>query len=79
MKIGDLVQSRRILYDKGAMGSKSKLLSKKIFNGYAVVVDITYNSALVLLDSGDTMFVKTRHLEVVNEMDSETIGNKNIA
>ena len=70
MKIGDLVQSRRILYDKGAMGSKSTLLSKKIFNGYAVVVDITYNSALVLLDSGDTMFVKTRHLEVVNEMDS---------
>ena len=70
MKIGDLVQSRKILYDKGAMGSKSKLLSKKIFKGYAVVVDITYNSALVLLDSGDTMFVKIRHLEVVNEMDS---------
>ena len=70
MKIGDLVQSIEVLYDRGAMGSKSKLISQKIFKGYAVVVDITFNSALVLLDNGNTMFVKTRHLEVVNEMDS---------
>ena len=70
MKIGDLVQSIEVLHDRGAMGSKSKLISQKIFKGYAVVVDITFNSALVLLDSGNTMFVKTRHLEVVNEMDS---------
>lgn len=70
MKIGDLVQSIEVLYDKGAMGSKSKLLSKKIFKGYAVVVDITLNSALLLLDNGNTMFVKLRHLEVVNEVDS---------
>ena len=48
MKIGDLVQSIEVLYDKGAMGSKSKLLSQKVFKGYAVVVDITFNSALLL-------------------------------
>ncbi len=70
MKIGDLVQSIEVLYDKGTMGSKSKLISQKMFKGYAVVVDITFNSALVLLDNGNTMFVKTRHLEVVNGMDS---------
>jgi len=70
VKIGDLVQSVEVLYDRGAMGSKSKLLSQKIFTGYAVVIDITLNSALVLLSNGNTMFVKTRHLEVVNEMDS---------
>ena len=70
MKIGDLVQSIEVLYDKVAMGSKAKLLSNKILKGYAFVVDITLNSALLLLDNGNTMFVKLRHLEVVNEMDS---------
>ncbi len=70
MKIGDLVQSIEVLYDRGAMGSKSKLVSQKMFKGYAVIVDITFNSALLLLDNGNTMFVKLRHLEVVNEMDT---------
>lgn len=70
MKIGDLVQSREVLYDKGAMGSKSRLLSQKIFKGYAVIIDITYNSALVLLDNGNTAFIKLRHLEVADGMDS---------
>ena len=70
MKIGDLVQSRQILHDTGAMGSKSKLLSKKLFKGYAVIIDIKYSLALILLEDSDTMFVQLRHLEVINEMDS---------
>jgi len=71
LKAGDLVASREILLEGGAMGSRSHLSATKLFTGVAIVIEITKTGkmAKILTDSGEVVMVKIRHMEVINEMD----------
>jgi hypothetical protein len=71
LKAGDLVTSKEILLEGGAMGSRSNLSVTRLFAGAAIVIELTKigKMAKILTDSGEVVIVKIRHLEVINEMD----------
>ena len=68
MKEGDLVISRDILLEGGAMDSRSSLSVSKLFTGVAIVLEITKTGKRVkiLTNSGKVVIVKIRHLEVIS-------------
>lgn len=69
MKVGDLVLSKDILIESGAMDSRQNLGSGKLFTGVAIVLEITKTGkrAKILTESGEVVIMKIRHLEVINE------------
>ena len=69
MKVGDLVISKDILFEGGAMDNRSNLSVSKLFTGVAIVLEMTNTGKRVkiLTESGEVVMVKIRHLEVINE------------